>query len=781
MHGVARVRATRAQSALALPFPESYVTTTDGPGTCADREPVVFVTLVADWGCDRTDMISLRLLGTVDVRDDSESPIDTLLRRPRRLAILSYLAAARPFGLHRRDSLIALFWPETPHDNARHALSQALHVLRQELQSDAILARGEDVGLDHSVIRCDVLEFERFVEQADYEPALDLYRGHLMDGFFISGAPAFDRWLDDERTRLIEAAAGAAWALSYQQVHNALLVDAERTAQRALALVPTDESEVRRFIDALASAGDRAAAVQFYKKFRDRLASDYDLEPAPETADLAHQIRTRKTPAGRWGLRIRPSGSTPAAGDDGVELDPPLVGRTATYESAFSEAEAACTSGPLCLVVLGSRGMGKTRLLQECSRRIADAGGIVALARPLPSDHDSPFSTLRLLLRGGLAGAPGFVAADPRAVSLLASIDPQLAERVEPIAPLDTGDVAGALASVLRAISEEHPAVLAIDDAHLSDGRTIETLQAAVWQLETAPMLALLTVDPSADNAPPSLTRFRSQVGRELRGTTVRLDPLTPIDTRKIVESLAPWCSAEEDLDRLARRVHFETAGNPFLSTTLLRHLEHAPTIRDDLLAWPTRGSTYESPLPISVPDLVRLSVVARVGGLDEDTIQVLRAASIGGIGLDLSLIAALAETDVMCLEPALDRLEKQGFITYNGHRYAFAAPILAETVRGEYLTHGQRQRLRRRAAKVLAERDDLESRVLRVELLARSDPGGSAFDEAVSVVRAAVEADSDRTARRALVAAERAAMDDGKKLGVLKGLWSELGERANP
>jgi Fe-S-cluster-containing dehydrogenase component len=40
------------------------------------------------------------------------------------------------------------------------------------------------------------------------------------------------------------------------------LVDAERTAQRALTLVRTDESEVRRFIAALSNAGDRAAAVR---------------------------------------------------------------------------------------------------------------------------------------------------------------------------------------------------------------------------------------------------------------------------------------------------------------------------------------------------------------------------------------------------------------------------------------------------------------------------------------------------------------------------------------
>ena len=35
-----------------------------------------------------------------------------MLRQPRRLALLVYLALAHPKGLHQRDKLLALFWPE---------------------------------------------------------------------------------------------------------------------------------------------------------------------------------------------------------------------------------------------------------------------------------------------------------------------------------------------------------------------------------------------------------------------------------------------------------------------------------------------------------------------------------------------------------------------------------------------------------------------------------------------------------------------------------------------
>ena len=53
--------------------------------------------------------------------------------------------------------------------------------------------------------------------------------------------------------------------------------------------------------------------------------------------------------------------------------------------------------------------------------------------------------------------------------------------------------------------------------------------------------------------------------------------------------------------------------------------------------------------------------------------------------------------------------------------------------------------------------REDLESRVLRVELVSRIGPPGEAFAEAIAVARTAVEAQSRRIAQRALRAAEQA------------------------
>jgi DNA-binding SARP family transcriptional activator/TolB-like protein len=243
-------------------------------------------------------MIEFRVLGSLDLKRSDGKSVTPPLTRPKWTALLTFLATASPKGFHRRDTLAALLWPELDQPHARHALRQVLYGLRQELGENIVEVRGdEEVALNAALVSCDAAAFADAVESGDVVKALELYRGDFLTGFHLSESPRFERWMEDERTRLKELAAGAAWALAHRHLDERRSVDAERTAQRALALVPTDESEVRRFIEAMADAGDRAAAVGFYQKFAGRLADDYEIEPAAETKALIEAVRSREPPS----------------------------------------------------------------------------------------------------------------------------------------------------------------------------------------------------------------------------------------------------------------------------------------------------------------------------------------------------------------------------------------------------------------------------------------------------------------------------------------------------
>lgn len=237
-------------------------------------------------------MIELRTLGTVDLWASAGQALPAVLAQPKRLALFAYLALARPRGFQRRDTLLALFWPEMNHEHARASLRKAVHVLRRGLGAGALVARGDDeLGLAPGAVWCDAVEFERAVGERRLAAALDLYRGDLLVGFFISDAPDFEHWVDGERGRLREQAATAAWALAEQEAAAQHASHAMTWARRGMSLTAADEGALRRLITLLYRAGDRAAALHAYHEFAARLAQEYGVRPSAETRHLIDRMK----------------------------------------------------------------------------------------------------------------------------------------------------------------------------------------------------------------------------------------------------------------------------------------------------------------------------------------------------------------------------------------------------------------------------------------------------------------------------------------------------------
>jgi TolB-like protein/DNA-binding SARP family transcriptional activator len=237
-------------------------------------------------------VIELRILGSLQLSASDGRDLASLARQSKRAALLCYLAAAVPEGLHRRDTLLALFWPELDETHARASLSQALYVLRNALGDQGIVTRGDDeVGLSPAIVWCDARAFETALDAGQPATALALYRGGLLDGFFVSDAPEFGRWVERERERLRDRAADGAWALAEARAAAQDAVQATRWARWAAALAPADEVVIRRLMTFLRRLGDQAAALRAYEAFAFRLTHEYELAPSAETRALAAAIR----------------------------------------------------------------------------------------------------------------------------------------------------------------------------------------------------------------------------------------------------------------------------------------------------------------------------------------------------------------------------------------------------------------------------------------------------------------------------------------------------------
>ena len=84
-------------------------------------------------------VIELRLLGPIELVGADGRELRSVLTHPKRLAVLAYLAAARPRGFQRRDKLVALFWPELDQARARQALNKAVHHFRRAMGDGAMV------------------------------------------------------------------------------------------------------------------------------------------------------------------------------------------------------------------------------------------------------------------------------------------------------------------------------------------------------------------------------------------------------------------------------------------------------------------------------------------------------------------------------------------------------------------------------------------------------------------------------------------------------------------
>jgi DNA-binding SARP family transcriptional activator/Flp pilus assembly protein TadD/TolB-like protein len=239
-------------------------------------------------------MIRFTVLGGIDLRDQDGVVLDDLLRQPKRLALLAYLASPSPGTWHRRDSLLALFWPDLDGGRARTSLRNALYVLRQTLGDGVVRTRGdEDVSVDPEAVETDLQGLAAALDAGCTEEALALYRGELLPGFFAPASGGFERWLEEERARLRTRVARAAADLSEAREREGRLGPAIFAAEKAVELDPDDEIAVRRLMRLFGAAGDRAKALALFERFKARLAAEFGAEPAAETLVLASRLRSQ--------------------------------------------------------------------------------------------------------------------------------------------------------------------------------------------------------------------------------------------------------------------------------------------------------------------------------------------------------------------------------------------------------------------------------------------------------------------------------------------------------
>ncbi|HSA56557.1 MAG TPA: BTAD domain-containing putative transcriptional regulator [Gemmatimonadaceae bacterium] len=223
----------------------------------------------------------------------------------RRLALLTILAVARD-RMVGRERVLALLWPEQSAEGGRRLLSEALYVLRKEFGEEIFRSQGDEIGLEPSALGCDVWAFEDAIQAGRLDDAVARYHGPLLDGFFVSEAEGFEKWVDGERARL---------ARTFAQTLEQLAERCEADGQPARAvgwwsrLLDTDPSSSRvaaRLMLLLERHGDFGEAIRVGERHVAWLRDEIGADPP---GDFARELeRVRRAPSAS--LRLVPAPSS---------------------------------------------------------------------------------------------------------------------------------------------------------------------------------------------------------------------------------------------------------------------------------------------------------------------------------------------------------------------------------------------------------------------------------------------------------------------------------------
>jgi hypothetical protein len=257
---------------------------------------------------------------------------------------------------------------------------------------------------------------------------------------------------------------------------------------------------------------------------------------------------------------------------------PSFVSRTAERLILADAARRARAEGSVLALVLGERGVGKTRLVEQFQAELFAAGDALVLGSRCYVQEHVPFKAFDALMDGLLAHLTTLTdetkgALYPEDVGLLGLLFPALSGvfPAPSAARVPTDDARSrlrafrALRSLLARLSAERPLLLYFDDLQWTDEDSLQLLHALLDGPEPGPGLVVCTLRSEDADSARVLTTLRALT--DLERIELPLAGLADEDASDLVEALMPD-ARPEDRTHLVR----ESRGNPYWIQALALH-----------------------------------------------------------------------------------------------------------------------------------------------------------------------------------------------------------------
>ena len=376
-----------------------------------------------------------------------------------------------------------------------------------------------------------------------------------------------------------------------------------------------------------------------------------------------------------------------------------LVGRRWELSAIESLLDRAVDGHGAVVTVVGSPGIGKSRLVRELAA-IA-AGREVEVFSAYCESHatDIPFRVVARLLRAafGVRDLDGPAARD-RVRSRVPGADPEdlllfddllgIADPEAALPLIDPDARRRRLTALVNAASlaRQVPAVYAIEDAHWIDEVSESMIAEFLTVIPQSPSLVLVTYRPE----------YCGTLSRVAGAQTIALAPLIDSETAALVSELI---GSDPSVGGVIAMIAQKAAGNPFFAEEMVRDLAERGVLRGSRSAYDSTADVGE----VSVPATLQATIAARIDRLDPAAKRTLSAAAVIGSRFSRELLETLG------IDPVLHDLLSGEFIDqirFTGQaEYVFHHPLV-RTVAYESQLKSDRAELHHRVAAAIESRD---------------------------------------------------------------------------
>lgn len=470
---------------------------------------------------------------------------------------------------------------------------------------------------------------------------------------------------------------------------------------------------------------------------------------------------------------------------------PMFVGRRRELEALRT---AVCEGGggrPQLVLLEAPSGGGKSRLLTEVAKDVAQSGSLMLRGQGLDQAAPRPFQ----LLAGVAADVLDLAATEPDVATVLARhigehtravVDalPLLGKLLdvpaESLGPEEHGEARSirALSQFLGALGHlAVPVVVVLDDCQWADELTLKVLR--TWWDDHGDSDHLTVVAAFRSEEVPA-----DHALRRIRGAQrLRLPALEDGDLRAMAESMAGTLP-EDALEAVVRL----SEGSPFMASAVLRGMVESGALDHGPDGWRSAAATMAE---LSSSSHAALVLSRRITLLSAVSLHVLRVGAVLGKEFDLELAAELCQVPLAELIGSLSEPKQRHIVWLDPEAgvAAFSHDKLRETVLA-MLDDTERAGLHRHAALRIEQRDPSRVFELAYHFDAAGKPGRAlpyaldAADQARAQHSLAVAAEQYEIARRGPVDDDRATLHrialGAGEVAMLRGRYddaaSELG-----